>query len=92
MVLLTLPIFLPTFEVFGFSLIWIGVLVVRMMEIGLITPPLVLNVFVVSSAVNIPPQEVFRGIFPFLVMDILLVAVLVAFPQISLFLPSVMLG
>ena len=92
MVLLTLPIFLPTFHALGFDLIWVGVLVVRMMEIGAITPPVGLNSFVVAGTVNLPITEVFRGIIPFFVGDIVLVAVLVAFPQLSLFLPNMMFG
>ena len=76
----------------GFDPIWFGIIVVKMGEICLITPPVGLNVYVVNSvAPEVPIQEIFAGIVPFLLMDFLTLAILIAFPQISLFLPSLML-
>jgi tripartite ATP-independent transporter DctM subunit len=91
MMLLALPIIFPAVVALGFDPIWFGVIVVKMGEICLITPPVGLNVYVVNSvAPDIPSQEIFMGIIPFLLMDFLTLAVLIIFPQISLFLPSLM--
>jgi tripartite ATP-independent transporter DctM subunit len=93
MVLLTVPIFFPIIMEMGFNPIWFGILIVRVVEIGLITPPVGLNVFIIRGvAKDVPLYDIFRGILPFLAADIVCVALLVAFPQISLFLPSTMLG
>jgi len=92
MMLLALPIVFPAVVALGFDPIWFGIIVVKMGEICLITPPVGLNVYVVSSvAPDIPSTEIFRGIIPFLLMDLLTLAILIMFPQISLFLPSIML-
>jgi C4-dicarboxylate transporter DctM subunit len=91
MILLTTPIFYPIILKMGFDPIWFGVLVVRVVEIGLITPPIGLNVFIIKGMANdIPTFDIFRGIWPFLIADIVCVGLLVVFPQISLFLPSLM--
>ena len=93
MMLLALPIVFPAVIGLGFDPIWFGVIVVKMGEICLITPPVGLNVYVVNSvAPDIPSQEIFVGIVPFLLMDFLTLAILLIFPQISLFLPSLMLA
>ncbi|MBA7585100.1 C4-dicarboxylate TRAP transporter large permease protein DctM [subsurface metagenome] len=92
MIVLTVPIFLPVVLELGFDPIWFGILVVRVVEIGLITPPIGLNVFVIAGvAKDVPMYDIFRGILPFLAADIVCIALLVAFPQISLFLPSAMM-
>jgi len=91
MILLTIPIFYPIIVKMGFDPIWFGVLVVRVVEIGLITPPIGLNVFIIRGvAKDIPTFEIFRGVMPFFAADIGCVILLVAFPQISLFLPSLL--
>lgn len=91
MILLTTPIFYPIIVKMGFDPIWFGVLVVRVVEIGLITPPIGLNVFIIRGiAQDISTFEIFRGVLPFFVADLLCVFLLVAFPQLSLFLPSLM--
>lgn len=93
MMLLALPIVFPAVVSLGFDPIWFGVIVVKMGEICLITPPVGLNVYVVNSvAPDIPSEEIFIGIVPFLLMDFLTLAILIVFPQISLFLPSLMLA
>ncbi len=92
MMLLALPIVFPPVVALGYDPIWFGVIVVKMGEICLITPPVGLNVYVVNSvAPDIPSQTIFRGIIPFLCMDFLTLAVLIAFPQIVTFLPSLMM-
>jgi len=90
-ILLTVPIFFPVIVKLGFDPIWFGILVVRATEIGLLTPPVGLNVFVIKGvAPDVPIGTIFRGIFPFLIADLCHVAILIAFPQIALFLPSMM--
>jgi C4-dicarboxylate transporter DctM subunit len=75
----------------GFDPIWFGVVFVRVAEIGLITPPIGLNCFVIAGVTNLPVGTVFRGIIPFFIADILHVTLLIAVPQLSLFLPRLMI-
>ncbi len=87
MILITMPIVYPIVTKIGFDGVLFGLLVTKMIEIGAITPPVGLNAFVVKSMVpDVPIGEVFRGCWPFVVMELLIVALLIAFPQISLFL------
>lgn len=91
MLLITVPIFFPLIMSLGFNPIWFGVVMVRVCEIGLITPPVGLNVFIISGvARDVSMYTIFRGILPFLIADVIHVALLVAVPQISLLLPSLM--
>jgi len=92
LLLLTLPILLPMFEGLNLDLVWFGVLVVKFLEIGLLTPPVGFNVYVIKSVVGdkIPLETIFRGVGWFLACEVVVVALLVAFPQISLYLPSTM--
>jgi tripartite ATP-independent transporter DctM subunit len=91
MVLLTVPIFFPVVTALGFDPIWFGVIIVRMTEIGQITPPVGINVFVIKGvAPDVPMGTIFKGIMPFFIADICHVALLIAVPQISLFLPSLL--
>ncbi|WP_421996374.1 TRAP transporter large permease [Reyranella sp.] len=90
--LITLPILLPMWKAAGLDLIWMGVLVVMLLEIGLLTPPVGLNAFVIKSVVGdaVPLSTIFRGLLWFIAVDIVVVILLVAFPQISLYLPSLL--
>jgi tripartite ATP-independent transporter DctM subunit len=88
--ILTVPIVLPLIKALGFDPVWFGVIVIVMAEVGLVTPPMGLNVFVVARYANRPIGEVFAGVWPHVVSHLLLVAVLVAFPSIVLWLPSKM--
>lgn len=88
--LLTVPIFFPMVMKLNFDPIWFGILVVRCTEMGLITPPVGLNVFIICGMSGVPMATAFKGIAPFLAADIIGVAILVMFPGIVLFLPSVM--
>jgi len=98
MILLTLPIFLPTvigLDIFGLpndmKLIWFGILVLSVVEIGLITPPVGLNVYVVNGlARDVPIGESYRGILPFLATDVVRTAFLLIFPALSLWLVGVL--
>lgn len=89
-VLLTIPVFYPMVLDLGFHPIWFGILVVRVTEMGLITPPVGLNVFIIKGISGVPIGTIFRGTFPHLVADAIEVAFLAAFPQIVLFLPNLM--
>lgn len=89
-ILLTIPIIFPAVLAMGFDPIWFGVIMVRVMEIGLITPPIGMNVFILAGVTDIPLGTIFRGIVPFVTADICHVALLVAVPQLSLFLPETM--
>jgi C4-dicarboxylate transporter DctM subunit len=90
MTVLTVPIFFPLCIHLGFSPIWFGVLVVRAMEMGMITPPIGMNVYVIHGvAGGVPLQTIFRGIVPFLIADFFHVALLLFVPQVALFIPSI---
>ncbi|MEZ5741894.1 MAG: TRAP transporter large permease [Burkholderiaceae bacterium] len=91
MLLLTLPIVYPAVIGLGYDPIWFGIIVVKMAEICLITPPIGLNCFVVNGVrPDIPLTDVFRGILPFFIADVVTIAVLLAFPDIVLWLPRQM--
>ncbi|PCM43286.1 TRAP transporter large permease [Marinobacter sp. ANT_B65] len=90
--LLTLPFVIPLVEGMGMDLIWFGVVVVKLLEIGLVTPPLGMNVFVISSVVGkeIKVHTIFFGVMKFLVADLVVLGLIVAFPIISLLIPNSM--
>ena len=93
MLLLTLPIVYPAIVGLGYDPIWFGIIVVKMVEICLITPPIGLNCYVVNGVrPDIPLSDIFRGIAPFFICDILTVALFIAFPDIILFLPNLILN
>jgi tripartite ATP-independent transporter DctM subunit len=89
---LTLPVFFPILVGVGYDPVWLGIVTLKLIEMGLVSPPVGLNVYVVqaSSPVPITMEELFRGIMPFLLLDGLTLALLIAFPQIVLFLPDLM--
>jgi len=92
MVLLTVPIFYPILVDAGVDLIWFGVLVIKMCEIGLITPPFGFNVYLVSAIdKEVSIETIFKGIGWFVAMDLVAVIILMAFPQLCTWLPSMML-
>jgi len=88
--LLTLPVMVPLVEGMGINLIWFGVIVIKMLEIGLITPPVGFNCFVIHSVVGdrVQLHDIFIGIWRFLIMDIAVVGLILAFPMISIWLPA----
>jgi tripartite ATP-independent transporter DctM subunit len=93
MILLTLPIFLPVLISMQIDLIWFGVLLTVMVEMAMITPPIGINVFVLSGmAPDVPMYTIFRGVLPFVIAMVVCLVFLLAFPQISLFLPNTMIG
>ena len=89
MILLTVPLFYPLVQSLGFDLVWFGIIIVVVVQIGLISPPVGMNMFVVKSMIpGMTTRTIFRGVMPFVVATIVLLAILVAFPQISLWLPA----
>lgn len=89
-ILLTVPVFFPVVTQLGFDPIQFLVLVCVMTELGLITPPVAINVYIVQGVTKVPMHHVFRGIVPFAIMFLIGIALMVAFPQIILFLPKTM--
>lgn len=89
---LTLPLMIPLVEGYGFDLIWFGVVIIKLLEIGLITPPVGLNVFVIGNVVGrqVSVDQIFAGITRFLVMDVIVLILLMAFPIISILIPATM--
>jgi C4-dicarboxylate transporter DctM subunit len=91
MMLLTLPVLLPMFIAMKLDLIWFGILLVKFIEIGLMTPPVGLNVYGIKVMMpEIPLAVIFKGTAWFLLSEIVIVGALIAFPQLTLFLPSLM--
>jgi len=91
MILLTIPIFFPVVTGLGFDPIWFGVIIVLVTEIAMITPPIGMNVYVISGvAKDVPMEVIFKGILPFVVVEIAFVILLITFPQLALFLPGLM--
>ncbi len=89
LIVVTIPIFFPIVMKLGFDPIWFGVIIVLVGEMGVITPPVGVNVFVIKGiAPDIPLERVFRGILPFLGALIIFTIILVIFPQLATFLPS----
>lgn len=91
MVLLTMPVFFPVVVDLGFDPVWFGIIIVCVVEIGLISPPVGMNMFVLKTLLpEVSTGTVFRGVMPFMWADVVRLAILVAFPIISLWLPSLM--
>ena len=91
MILLTVPVFFPLVVHLGFDPIWFGILIVVVVEIGLISPPVGMNLFVLNALLpQVPTKTLFQGVLPFVVADVVRLGILIAFPAISLWLPSLM--
>jgi C4-dicarboxylate transporter DctM subunit len=89
MIILTVPIILPVIKELGFDPIWFGVIIVMTVELGLISPPVGMNIFVIKSVIgDVKISTIFSGVLPFIVTDIVRLAILIAFPIIALWLPS----
>jgi TRAP-type C4-dicarboxylate transport system permease large subunit len=97
MLLLVMPFFWPVMAGLDFGMppedtkVWFGILSLIVVELGLITPPVGMNVFVINSlAKDVPMAETFKGVFPFFLIELVRVALIVAFPSLSLFLPALL--
>jgi C4-dicarboxylate transporter, DctM subunit len=89
---LTIPIFYPIIYNLGFDPIWFGIVFVVNTQLGLITPPMAVDLFAVRTVFGIPTGDLIRGVMPFLIVEFFFLALLIAFPQISLWLPGIMIG
>jgi TRAP-type C4-dicarboxylate transport system permease large subunit len=91
MIILTIPIFFPIVMSLGFDPIWFGIIVVMVVELGLITPPVGMNVFVIKGMTkDITLGQIYAGVVPFCVAQIILIILIVIFPIIATWLPSTM--
>lgn len=90
--ILTIPIIYPTILAFGFNPIWFAVMMIRVAEIGMISPPFGMNLFGLAGTINVSPSVMYRGVTPFIIADIMNLAFLVAFPSLVTFLPDIMSG
>ncbi len=91
--LITMPIIFPIITNLGYNSIWFGIIVVKLEEISLITPPVGINDYVIKGvAPEIPLNDIFKGIIPFLVMEFIVIVILMIFPGIALWLPEIMIG
>ncbi|MEN8196095.1 MAG: TRAP transporter large permease subunit, partial [Pseudomonadota bacterium] len=91
MILITVPVFLPLVEAIGYDAVWFGILVVVVVEVGLITPPVGLNIFVIRAQLpEVALGTVYRGVVPFLAADAALIALLMVAPGLALWLPRLL--
>ena len=91
MIILTVPIVFPVVTALGFDPVWFGIIIVMTVELGLIHPPVGMNVFVIKTAVkDVSFATIFKGVLPFIATDILRLVILISFPAIALYLPSLM--
>lgn len=90
--LLTIPIFIPIIISLGFDPLWFGVVFAVNTQIGLITPPMGIDLFAVKTIFNIPTGDILRGVTPFLIMTLLFLVIIVAIPELSIWLPNMMVG
>jgi len=89
MIILTVPIIFPVIVQLGFDPIWFGIIIVMTVELGLIHPPVGMNVFVIKSVVHdVSFTTIFKGVIPFVLTDLLRLLILIAFPMIALWLPG----
>ena len=92
LILLTIPIFFPVaVDVLGYDPIWFGVIIVMVVAMGVITPPVGMNVYIIKGvAKDIPTETIFKGVWPFLIAIFVCLAILIAFPQVVTFLPNML--
>ena len=91
MILLTVPVFFPLVVHLGFDPVWFGILIVIVVQIGLISPPVGMNMFVVKSLLpSVSTGTIFRGVMPFVIAEVVLLGIIIAFPAISLIVPAMM--
>ena len=89
MIILTVPIIFPVIMHLGFDPIWFGVIIVMTVELGLIHPPVGMNIFVIKSVIErVSISTIFYGVLPFIITDILRLLIIVAFPALATWLPS----
>ena len=89
-IVITIPVIYPVILALGFDPIWFGVVIVIVMEMGMITPPIGINVFVLAGMTEIPVGTIFRGVWPFVLAELICIIIITILPQIALFIPSMM--
>jgi TRAP-type C4-dicarboxylate transport system permease large subunit len=94
MLITTIPYVYPVIKALGYDGIWFGVIFVKLAEIGMLTPPIGMNLFVVTATAgdNTTVMDVVKGVGPFLLLEIPILLVLIFWPELSLYLPSKMFG
>jgi C4-dicarboxylate transporter DctM subunit len=93
MVLITVPVFLPLIKQFGYDPVWFAIIVVIVVEVGLIHPPVGMNLFVIQAqAPDVKITAIYRGIVPFLIAPLILIVLMFLFPGLALWLPKVLYG
>ena len=93
MVILTVPIVFPVVTALGFDPIWFGIIIVMTVELGLIHPPVGMNVFVIKSVIkDVNMSTIFVGVLPFVVTDLIRLVILILFPLLATWLPQRMIG
>jgi len=94
MMIITLPFVFPVIQQYGINPIWFGIIFVKVIEISVITPPVGLNLYAVMSGAgeNANFRDLVLGVIPFIMMDLLTLAILIIFPQLSLWLPETMMA
>lgn len=85
---ITVPLLYPVAEALGFNGIWLAIMIVKLIEIGMVTPPVGINCFVVAGTSGIKVSEIFKGVLPFVIVDLLVIALFFFVPQLVLWLPS----
>ena len=90
MIVMTIPFLFPTFTALGFDPLWVGVVSTLSVEIGMITPPVGLNLFVLRAVTDIPIKTIIKGVLPFIFVLMIVLIFLIAFPQLATYLPSKM--
>jgi C4-dicarboxylate transporter, DctM subunit len=90
--LITTPLLVPVLQVFGYDLVWYGIVLVISLELSLITPPVGLNLFLIESITDARLEEIMLGVLPFLAIMLLALMIVVLVPELSLWLPSLMFG
>jgi len=90
--MVTLPIFIPVIEEFGFNPVWFCVLYLLNIEMAMTTPPFGMSLFVMKSVAprDVTMSDIYKAVIPFLVLDLLVMALIIAWPQIALWLPGLM--
>lgn len=92
MIFLTVPVVAPVVQALGFDLVWWGIITVMLVEVSLITPPIGLNVFILKAMLpKVPIMQIYKGIMPYLTMDVVRIALVLFFPALALWLPNAMM-
>lgn len=90
MIMLTVPILFPIIKALNYDPIWFGVLIVVVMSVGMLTPPVGMVVFTLGGISKKPVATIFKGVVPFIIAEVVVIAILIAFPQVATWLPSIM--